>query len=57
MPAPGGEGSHLVPFIHRAYRQHWLATAGKYAVLGTVYLVLVVFVAAYSLFAALTTGA
>jgi hypothetical protein len=49
--------AYLFVMQHRVYRQHWLATAAKYAVLGTAYFFLVMLVVVYSLMAALTAGA
>lgn len=47
---------YLFVMQHRVYRQHWLATLGKYLVLGTAYLILVMLVVVYSVFAGLTSG-
>lgn len=47
---------YLFVMQHRVYRQHWLATAGKYIVLGSAYTWLVALVMAYGMIAALTSG-
>lgn len=48
---------YLFAMQQRVYRQHWLATVAKYAVLGTAYVMLVALVALYGVLAAATAGA
>lgn len=45
---------YLFAMQQRVYRQHWLATAAKYVVLGIAYVFLVTLVVVYSLVAAIT---